>query len=75
MYNVIVKIKKGESRKELKMKKYKVLFKSDELNKTYTITVKALGIITAIEEAIRKMICKPTFGAFYYPIKAEEVEA
>ena len=56
------------------MKKYKVLFKSDEVRKTYTITVKALGICTAIEEAIRKMICKPTFGAFYYPIKAEEVE-
>ena len=55
------------------MKKYKVLFKSDEVNKTYTITVKALGICTAIEEAIRKMICKPTSGAFYYPIKAEEV--
>ena len=57
------------------MKKYKVLFKSDEASKTYTITVKELGICTAIEEAIRRMICKPTCGAFYYPIKAEEVEA
>ncbi len=57
------------------MKKYKVTFKSDEVKKTYTITVKALGICPAIEEAIRKMICKPTSGAFYYPIKAEEVEA
>ena len=56
------------------MKKYKVLFKSDEVSKTYAITVKALGICTAIEEAIRKMIYKPTSGAFYYPIKAEEVE-
>ena len=57
------------------MKKYKVLFKSDEVGKNYIITVKALGIIPAIEEAIRKMIVKPTFGAFYYPVKAEEVEA
>ena len=57
------------------MKKYKVLFRSDEVRKTYAITVKALGIIPAVEEAIRKMICKPTFGAFYYPIKVEEVNA
>lgn len=56
------------------MTKYKVTFKSDEATKTYTITVKALGICPAIEEAIRIMICKPTFGAFYYPIKAEEIE-
>ena len=55
------------------MQKYKVLFKSNEVNKTYSITVKALGIVPAIEEAIRKMISKPTFGAFYYPIKAEEI--
>lgn len=55
------------------MKKYRVTFKSDESKKPYIITVKALGICPAIEEAIRKMICKPTFGAFYYPIKAEEV--
>ena len=55
------------------MLKYRVTFKSDETSKTYTITVKALGICPAIEEAIRKMICKPTFGAFYYPIKAEVI--
>lgn len=55
------------------MEKYRVTFKSDESKKLYVITVKALGICTAIEEAIRKMICKPTFGAFYYPIKAEEI--
>lgn len=55
------------------MNKYRVTFKSDESSKIYTITVKAWGICPAIEEAIRKMICKPTFGAFYYPIKAEEI--
>ena len=54
------------------MKTYKVTFRCDETNKTITITVKALGICPAIEEAIRRMICKPTFGAFYYPVKAEE---
>lgn len=55
------------------MKKYRVTFKSDEATRRYTITVKALGICPAIEEAIRKMIVKPTRGAFYYPIKAEEI--
>lgn len=55
------------------MKKYKITFKSDEATRRYTITVKALGIVPAIEEAIRKMYVKPTHGAFYYPIKAEEV--
>lgn len=55
------------------MKRYRVTFKSDEVSKTYTVTVKALGICPAIEEAIRKMFYKPTFGAFYYPIKAEEI--
>lgn len=55
------------------MEKYRVTFKSDESKKRYVITVKALGILPAIEEAIRKMFCKPTSGAFYYPIKAEEI--
>ena len=54
------------------MKTYKVTFKCDETNKTITIAVKALGICVAIEEAIRRMICKPTNGNFFYPIKAEE---
>ncbi len=57
------------------MKNYEVTFRCDETNKTLTIKVKALGICPAIEEAIRKMITKHTHGDFYYPIKAEEVDA
>ena len=56
------------------MKNYKVLFKSDETNKTITINVKALGMCSAIEEAIRKILFKQTNGKFYYITKAEEVE-
>lgn len=50
---------------------YKVTFKSDEAKKIFVVRVRAVGICPAIEEAIRKMIVKPTKGAFYYPIKAE----
>lgn len=57
------------------MKTYKITFKSDETKRTITIRVKHLGICPAIEEAIRKMVCKPTNGKFYYPVKAEEINA
>ena len=53
---------------------YKVTFKSDEAKRLYVVRVCADGICPAIEEAIRKMIVKPTKGAFYYPIKAEMVQ-
>ena len=60
--------------KSKEMKNYKVTFKCDETNKSITIKVKALGICSAIEEAIRQMLIKPIRGKnFYYPIKAEGV--
>ena len=76
-YNIVVtgkgdgeKITKGDKKK---MSKFKVTFKSDESPKIYRITVNALGICPAVEEAIRRMIVKPTGGVFYYPVKAEEL--
>ena len=36
------------------MSKYKVYYYNDETKKTKTATVKATGIVPAIEEAIRK---------------------
>lgn len=57
------------------MKNYEVTFRCDETNKTVTIKVKALGICAAIDEAIHKLINKHTHGNFYYPTKAEEVDA
>lgn len=49
------------------MKTYKITFRNDETNKTKTFKVKDLGIVPAIEQAIRKAML---FG--WDIVKAEE---
>ena len=46
------------------MIKYRITFKNEETGKTKSIVIEHLGIVPALEEAIRKTFFNPKFKGF-----------